>query len=130
MAVCRLVTGIADTTHISLLLRGLLLYNPPLDPPHRLSSTDLHDGNDVGHGGLTSTSVYVGSDSSDDGYSSTSLSDYPVFTFLNLTDNRLESLLIRTTFVCKCYRHPVIDGISVQHLGVIRDLAKVCCYSG
>ena len=31
---------------------------------HGLSSTDLHDGNDVGHGGLTSTSDYVGGDSS------------------------------------------------------------------
>ena len=61
--------------------------------------------NDVGHGKLTSTSDYVGGDFSDNVYSLTSLSDCPVFTFLTLTDNRRESLLIGMTFVFKWYCH-------------------------
>ena len=89
-------------THVSL-AKGPLLYDSPkaLRPlAHGLSSTDLHDGNDVGHGGLTSTSDYVGGDSSDGVYSSTSSLDYPVFTVLTLTDDRRQSLLIGLTFVC------------------------------
>ena len=103
VVVCRLVAGIADTTHIHVsLAKGPLLYDSPKAPrplAHGLSSTDLHDGNDVGHGGLTSTSDYVGGDSSDGVYSSTSSLDYPVFTVLTLTDDRRQSLLIGLTFV-------------------------------
>ena len=107
MAVCRVLAGIADTTNTSLLLKGLLLCDPSLylhPLALGLSSIDLHGGNDVGHGGLTSTSDYVGGDFSDNVYSLTSLSDCPVFTFLTLTDNRRESILIALigmTFVCK-----------------------------
>merc|ERR1719494_1612484 len=67
-------------THVSL-AKGPLLYDPPRAPrplAHGLSSTDLHDGSDVGHGGLTSTSDYVGGDSSDGVYSSASSLDYPL----------------------------------------------------
>ena len=56
------------TPHISLLAKGLLLYDSPLAPcslAHLSWSTDLHAGNWVGHGELTSTSDYAGGDSCD-----------------------------------------------------------------
>ena len=78
-------------------MKGPLLYDSPKAPrplAHGLSSTDLHDGNDVGHGGLTSTSDYVGGDSSDGVYSSTSSLDYPVFTALTLTKDSIMFVIL------------------------------------
>ena len=104
VVVCRLVAGIADTTHTHVsLAKGLLLYDSPKAPrplAHRLSSNDLLDGNDVGHGGLMSTSDYVGGDSSDGVYSSASSLDY----LLTLTDVNL---------YLSAYSHRVSDSISV-----------------